>query len=184
VTGGSREVKIHHRRDFFIVSEGVVLKSARPLVVALAVMSAVAPSAGTAVARAACPQVGFTIVEPHASSLTRAVKFGGNQTIFVRRVPTTTTGDIVDIRLAANDDDATLLIKFSSAADQRLHEATTNHSGLRIAFMFNDEVLVNAVWEGPYGMDLGGSQVSIRHGMAQAQRLMKAIRGCTGAIAG
>jgi hypothetical protein len=50
-----------------------------------------------------------------------------------------------------NDDDATLLIKFTPAADQRLHDATTNHSGMRIAFLFDDEVLINSVWEGPYG---------------------------------
>lgn len=76
--------------------------------------------------------------EPHASSATRAIKVGRNQTIFVRRVPITTTRDIVRIRLVADDnDDASLLIKFTSAADQRLHDATTNHSGMRIAFMFN-----------------------------------------------
>jgi hypothetical protein len=141
------------------------------------------------VAHAACPQVGFTIVEPHASSATRPVSVGKDQTLFVQRVPITTTSEIVEIRLVADDnadgkDDASLLIKFTPAADQRLHDVTTNHSGLRMAFMFNDEVLTNVVWKGPYGVDPGGIQVSIRHGMAQARRLMTAIRGCIGTTAG
>src|SRR6516164_2063202 len=67
------------------------------------------------------------------------------------------------------------------AAAQRLHDATTNHSGLRIAFMADDDVLLNVVWEGPYGVDTDGTQVSLEHGMKRARRLMEAIRGCTGA---
>jgi hypothetical protein len=137
-------------------------------------------------AHAACPKVGFTVVEPQATAETRPLKVGGNQTIFVRREPITTTGDIIDIKLAGgggNDDDATLQIKFTAAADQRLHDATTNHSGMRLAFLFDDEVLINVVWEGPYGADLGGSQVSVQHGLKQAQSLMRAIRGCTAATA-
>jgi len=155
-----------------------MVKVSRGVIVAWTVIGALLSSTA---ARADCPQVGFTIVEPHASSATRPVKLGKTETLFVRRVPITTTSDIVDIRLVADgDDDASLLIKFTPAADQRLHEATTNQSGLRIAFMFNDEVLLNVVWEGPYGMDLGGSTVSKRHGMKPLQRLMTAIRGCTG----
>ncbi len=164
-----------------------MFKSAGLSVLALVLTSAVAPFSSGAVAHAACPQVGFTFVEPQASSATRAVRVGRNQTIFVRRVPITTTSDIVTIRLVADDDDAdnsaSLLIKFTPAADQRLHEATSNVSGQRIAFMLDDEVLLNVVWEGPYGMYLGGTRVSIQHGMEPARKLMKAIRGCTGGTA-
>jgi hypothetical protein len=78
-----------------------------------------------------------------------------------------------------DDDDANTQIKLIRAADQRLHDTTTNHSGMRFAFMFNDEVLNNVVWQGLYGTYLGGIQVSIPHGMKQAQKLMKAIEGCT-----
>jgi hypothetical protein len=114
---------------------------------------------------------------------------GKDQTLFVRREPLTTTSDIVEIRLGTDvssdsNDDASLYIKLNPAVDQRLHDVTTNHSGLRIAFMFNDEVLTNVVWDGPYGMDLGGVRVSMSHGIGQARRLMKAIQGCTGAAAG
>ena len=71
-------------------------------------------------------------------------------------------------------------MKFAPMADQRLHEATTNHSGMRIAFLFDDAVLLNFVWEGPYGMDTGGSQVSIRRGSQIARKLRDAIQGCMG----
>jgi hypothetical protein len=144
----------------------------------------VAVTFSSTVADAACPKVGFTVVEAHATSQTRSVRVGRNKTILVRRESITTTSDISDIKLEIggdNADDATFFIKFTAAADQRLHDATTNHSGMRIAFMFDDEVLNDVKWEGPYGMDIGGTQVSIRHGANQARKLMKAIRGCTAA---
>jgi len=140
-----------------------------------------------AVANAACPKVGFTVVESHATPETHAVKVARDKTIFVHRKAITATSDISDIKLVIggdNDDDAVILIKFTPVADQRLHDATTNHSGMRLAFLFDDAVLIDVVWQGPYGIDTGGGQLSIRHGMNQAQRLMKAIRGCTAANEG
>lgn len=103
---------------------------------------------------------GFTIIEPHASPATRPVKIGEDHTIFIRRVPITTISDIVKIRLVRelagpSNDAEDLLIKFSPTADQRLHDATTNHSGRRLVFMFNDEVLLNIVWDGAIGRMTG-----------------------------
>jgi hypothetical protein len=155
------------------------------LVILWAIFLGLAMTFSGGIIGASCPNVGFTVVEPHATSETRAIKVGKDRTIFVRREPLTTTSDISDISLARNhdlaDDDGTVQIKFIPAADQRLHDATTNHSGIRIAFLFNDEILINVVWRGPYGMDLGGSQVDIRHGLNKARELMKAIQGCTAA---
>ena len=157
----------------------------RLLVIGLAVISQFAPPSGNAIASESCPKVGFTVVEPHPSSETRAIKVGRGQTIYVRQVPITTTSDIVEIKLADHDDGdyATLLIKFTPPADQRLHEATTNHSGMRIAFMADDEVLLSVIWEGQWGMYTGGTQVSIQHGAKRARKLMKALQGCIGATA-
>jgi hypothetical protein len=158
---------------------------AKRWVVIWKIMLAVAVTSNDAVVNAACPKVGFTIIESHATAETRSVRAGNNQTIFVRREAITTTSDISDIKLAGTDgDDAVLLIKFIPAADQRLHDTTTNHSGMRLAFLFDDEVLINVIWQGRYGMDLGGSQVDIRHGIKQGRKLIQAIRGCTAAIAG
>jgi len=154
----------------------------RRSVLVLAEISQLALLCGSATAGASCPQVGFTFVEPQPSAETRAVKVGGNKTIYVRQVPLTTTSDIVAIILV--DDgalDASLRITFTPEADRRLHEATTNHSGSRIAFMAGDDVLLNVVWEGPYGMDTGGTKVSMHHGMKRAKKLMQALQGCIGA---
>lgn len=138
-----------------------------------------------AVAHASCPEIGFVVVESHATPETRPVRTGGNGTIFVQRVPITRTSDIVGLKLVDDGGgDASLLIKFTPAADQRLHVATTNHSGMHIAFLFGDEVLVDTVWEGPYGMYTGGTQVSISHGMRQARKLMKVFRGCAAPAGG
>jgi len=134
-------------------------------------------------ANAACPKVGFTVVEPRATPETRPLKVGRNQTIFVRRELITTTNEITEIKIKGAEDgaadDVLILLKFTPVADQRLHDATTNHSGMRIAFLFDDEVLSNIVWQGPYGMYTGGTQLSIPHGMPAARKLMKAIQGCT-----
>ena len=136
-----------------------------------------------AVANAACPEVGFAVVEPAATSTTRTVKASKNRSIFVQRDLITTTRDITEMKLFrpydGDKDDVTIQLKFAPSADQRLHEATTNHSGMRIAFLFDDQVLLNAVWEGPYGMDTGGSQVSLDHGLRIARKLRDAIKGCT-----
>jgi preprotein translocase subunit SecD len=133
-------------------------------------------------ADAACPKVGFTVVEPHATAATRSLKVGEHREVFVHRQWITTTSDISEIKVThphdGDDDDANIEIKLFPEADQRLHDTTTNHSGMRFAFLFNDEVLNNVVWQGPYGTYLGGIQVSIPHGMKEAQKLMKAIEGC------
>lgn len=133
-----------------------------------------------------CPDVGFTVVEPNASPAIRPARDRADHTINIRRDWITTTSDIAEIRIAppeyGDDGDVLILIKFTPEADQRLHDATTDRSGMRMAFMFNDEALLNFVWEGPYGMYTGGSQVSMQRGMKHAQRLMKEMRACKGVI--
>ena len=157
-------------------------KFAKLLIIGWAAILGLALVCGSAGAAAACPQVGFTIVEPHASAETRPVHWN-NQTIFVRRMPITKTSDITEIKLEGDDFDANILLKVNPAATKRLVDATNNHAGRRIAFMFNDEVLLNVQIPGSQGFDGSGEQVSIRHGMERARILMKAIRGCTGAPA-
>ena len=167
---------------------GMMFNLAKRLLIIWTILLGVAVTSNEAVANASCPKVGFVVVEPHATPETRPVRVGKNQAIFVRREAITTTSDITKIELAhprdGDDDDALIQIKLTPAADQRLHDTTTNHSGMRFAFLFNDEVLTNVVWEGPYGTDLGGIQVSVAHGMKQAKELMKAIEGCTSGAAG
>lgn len=131
-----------------------------------------------------CPEMGFTIVEPHPTSETRAVKWG-NETIFIHKVPITRTKDITDIKVVSDGksldgpDDALIRLKFTPTADQRLHAATANHSGMRIAFMFGDVVMNHVVWQGPYGMDLGGVRVSLNRGRQLAKALPDAVKGRT-----
>jgi antitoxin FitA len=163
------------------LSENAMFKSARLVILAWTAISALALTCGEAAADTSCPQVGFVIVEPHASAETRPVRVGKNQRIYVQRVPITKTRDIVDIKLGGNDFDANIQLKFTPAATERLIDATNNHAGRRIAFMYDDEVLVDVLIPGPNGFDADGAQVSIRHGMTIARKLMKAIRGCTGA---
>src|SRR5262249_54926591 len=132
-----------------------------------------------AAAERSCPSVEFTFVEPGASLESRPVKLG-EQSIFVRRTAITTTRDISEIKLAGDDYEALILIKFHPAAERRMLEATTDHDGLKMAFVVDDEVLLAFTWTGPYGIGPGGTQVSLLNGLARAQRLMESMKGCTG----
>ena len=122
--------------------------------------------------------MGFTVVEPKASPETRPLRIGKNHTIFIRRAALTTLADISEIRLAGDDFDTLILITFNPAAASRLHDATTDRSGRRMAFVADDNVVMAFTWEGPYGMDTDGSQLSIPHGIARARPLVEAIRRC------
>lgn len=46
--------------------------------------------------------------------------------------------------------------------------AAAHHSSMRIAFVVDDEVWLAFTWEGPLGIGLDGTQLSIRNGMARA----------------
>ncbi|MET0290777.1 MAG: hypothetical protein ABW136_00340 [Steroidobacteraceae bacterium] len=125
-----------------------------------------------------CPKVGFAVVEPQATRETRPVT-DGSRTIHVHRNLLTEAADIADIQLKNDRGDALLLIKFTPVAAKRLHEATTDRSGMRIAFLFGDTPLLSVVWEGSYGVPVTGSQLSINRGTEQARRMMAALNGCT-----
>jgi len=130
------------------------------------------------VGRSSCPRVDLTLVEPSASSETRAVKLG-EHTLFVRRAAITTTSDISDIKVAGDDADTSIQVKYKPDAAARLLDATTGHDGLKLAFVVDDDVWLSFTWQGPYGIGPAGTQLSLRHGMAKAQRLMESIRSCT-----
>ena len=162
-----------------------MLRSARLLAAAwTAVLGLSAVSSGASAAPA-CPNAGFTVVEPAASSQTRPVRTADHRTIYVDRSLITTTADITEIKFAAGDDeDALILIKFTPEAATRLQTATAGHSGMRVAFVSDDEVLLAVTWQGPYGMDTDGSQLSIPHGTARARAFVAAVQACKAAGGG
>ena len=129
--------------------------------------------------RSSCPRVEVTLVEPSASSETRPVKLG-QSTLFVRRNAITTTSDISEINVEGDDADVLIHINYAEAAAARLLEATTGHDGLKLAFVVADDVWLAFTWQGPYGIGPEGTQVSIRHGLAKAERLVEAFRTCAG----
>jgi len=154
-------------------------RSVRLTVMAMAAAIALAGSSGGAMAARACPEVGFTIVEPGASPQTRPVKFGGEQILQVRRDALTRTADIIEVKLEERGH-TVLQLKFQPDAGGRLEDATTDHDGWRLAFVADDEALLFVTWEGKYGMGREGAQVSMSDS-ARARRLFKSLRACIGA---
>jgi preprotein translocase subunit SecD len=121
------------------------------------------------------------IVEPKASPETRPVKTGGGHRAFVSRTPITATHDITDIKLAGDAYDTQVQLKFTPAAARRLHDATTNQSGLHIAFVVDDVAMSAVTWTGPYGMDADlGVQLSLGKPVPEVRRMVEAIQGCIG----
>jgi hypothetical protein len=156
-----------------------VFKRATLLATAGTVVLGIAAGCSEAAARSSCPRVDLTLIEQSASSETRPVKLE-DRTLFVRRSAITTVSDISEIKVKGDDADTLILIKYNPAAAARLLDATTDHDGLRMAFVVDDDVWLAFTWQGPYGIGPDGTQLSIRHGMARAQRLVQSIRGCTG----
>jgi Family of unknown function (DUF6152) len=142
-----------------------------------------AQSLSPGVVNASCPRVDLTVVEPSASSEARAVKLG-QHTIFVQRAAITTTSDISEIKVAGDDFDTLVRIKYKPDAAARLLDATTDHDGLKLAFVVDDDVWLFFTWQGPYGIGSDGTQLSLRHGMEKVQRLVESIRSCTDARTG
>ena len=162
-----REVMPFHRRS----------------ILAAMALATLMPPVRAARAAAPCPRIGFTLVERTANADTRAVKMNGGRIIFVRRQLLTNADDISQFKVSASPDgdpdDVIVSIKFTAAAAKKLADATTDRSGLRLAFVFNDEIVVAVTWEGRFGMPEDGAQLSVRRGMRQAKRLQRALMRCS-----
>jgi hypothetical protein len=149
------------------------------LAAALALLALSGPAAA-----GACPEAGFAEFKPTAWAQARPVKLGRHKTVFVQSPAITTTADITDIRLKGDEEDTLLLLKLKPEAAQRLHDATTNRSGMGLAFVADDRVVSAVTWTGPYGMDADlGIQLSMPHALARLRPVVEAIGKCVGAQA-
>ncbi|MGZ3274438.1 MAG: SecDF P1 head subdomain-containing protein [Caulobacteraceae bacterium] len=147
----------------------------------LGAMLACAIASGAAAAPS-CPNAGWVVVERKASAETRPVKDRPNHRIFVRRAQITTTADLTEIKLDGDAYDTLVQMKFTPEAAKRLHDATTDKSGLRIAFVTDDRVISAVTWTGPYGMDAEyGAQISLGRASSEVRPLVEAIQKCVGA---
>ncbi len=81
--------------------------------------------------------------------------------------------------MAGDDADTLIQIRYTETAAARLFDATTDQDGLKLAFVVDDDVWLAFTWRGPYGIERDGAQVSIRNGLAKAQRLVESLRGCS-----
>ena len=100
-------------------------------------VSALTPSSTDAIS--SCPRVELTVVEPSAPSDTRPVRLG-EETILVRRAAITTTSDFSEIEVAGVDADTLISIKYHPEVAAKLFDAATDHDGLNLAFVVDDDV--------------------------------------------
>jgi phage-related protein len=149
-----------------------------PLIVESSPAPVLALTLPSAIETGSCPRVELTRIEPTASSETRLVRLG-QQTVSVRRDAITTTSDISEIKVAGDDADTRVSIKYKAPGAARLLDATTDHDGVKLAFVVDDDVWLAFTWKGPYGIGPDGTQLSIQHGLSRAEKLMESIRSCT-----
>ena len=136
---------------------------------------------GQAAAAAGCPNAGWVVVEAKAAPETRPVTDRPKHTIFVRRAQITTTADLTEIKLDGDAYDSLVQMKFTPEAAKRLHDATTEKSGMRIAFVADDRVVSAVTWTGPYGMDAEyGVQISLGRATPDIRPIIEAIQRCVG----
>lgn len=138
-------------------------------------------AASAASAAPACPTAGFTVVERKASALTRDVLDGPRAKLHVHREQLTNISDLAGISVTTDAYDTQIQLKFTPEAAKRLHDATTNRSGMRAAFVIADRAVADATWEGPYGMDADlGIQMSLGRPVPQVRPLVEAVQACVG----
>lgn len=129
-------------------------------------------------ATGSCPRIEYGIFSSQASNSTRPVRHPQGRTIFLETTPLFRLQDIAQAHLGS--DGATVLMSVKADAAERLIHATTNNSGVRLAFVVDDEALMAVVWEGDYGFESGDLQLSFRSA-DMAQRLVSTIERCKGA---
>ncbi len=137
--------------------------------------------AGAAVAGPACPNAGFTVAELTPTPATHEIHGGPRGRLDVRREQITTTADIAEIKLGGDAYDTQVLLRLKPEAARRLHDATTNRAGMRVAFVVDDLALGLVTWQGPYGMDADlGLQLSAGRPAPEFQPLIEAVQRCIG----
>lgn len=151
-----------------------------PLIDAVPAARVAAPITMPAVTSGSCPRIDLTRVEPSPSADTRPVNLG-EQAVFVRSSAIASTSDIAELEVTGDDTDTLIRIKYKPEAATRVMDATTDHDGLKLAFVVDDDVWLAFTWRGPYGIGSDGTQVSLRHGLGKATRLVESLRRCIAA---
>ena len=146
--------------------------------VLLTVVALNASTAGAAVVAAQpCPRAEVVEVMPKASEETRPVTFGGG-TIHVSRAPITTLNDVVKVGL--NPPEA-ITLAFTREAGERMERITGSRPNFPMAFVVDNDALVNVVLQGGFGIGKGGLQVSVDSNFERVKRIYDTLSRCVAA---
>ena len=122
-----------------------------------------------------CPRIEFGVFHEEQKENTRSVRGPQGRTLFFEQTPITRLQDISRAHLGS--DEATVLVSLKAEAAERLKTVTTGNSGVRLAFVVDDEAVLAVVWEGEYGFESGEMQLSLRNEDV-AQKLVMTIGRC------
>jgi hypothetical protein len=117
---------------------------------------------------------------PQASPETRAVAYGGG-TIHVSRAPLSTLADIVDVHF---DPPWAIQLAFKPDVGERMERITGSRPTFPMAFVVDDEAVINVVLQGGFGIGKGGLQVSVDRNEERIKKIYDALSRCVGAAHG
>ena len=149
--------------------------SLRPIL--LTMVALYVSTAGAAVAAAQpCPRAEVVEVMSKASAETRPVTYQG-RIIHVSRAPLATLNDVVNVRL--NPPEA-IQLTFTREVGERM-ERITARPNFPLAFVVDNDALVNVVLEGGFGIGTGGLQVSVDSNFERVKKIYDALSRCVAA---
>lgn len=148
----------------------------RPILLTVAALYASTASA-TFVAAQPCPRAEVVEVMPKASAETRPVTYGSG-TIHVSKAPITSLNDVVKVGL--NPPEA-IMLAFTPEAGERMERITGSRPNFPMAFVVDNDALVNVVLQGGFGIGTGGLQVSVDSTFERVKRMYDTLSRCVAA---
>jgi hypothetical protein len=135
-------------------------------------------SAAPQVNAAQCPRAEVVEVMPKASADTRSVAYQ-NGTIYVSRTPISTLKDIAAVGFLPETPWA-LTLTFKPEVEDRMERITGSRPRFAMAFVVDNDAIVNVVLEGGFGIGKGGLQVSVDRNDERIRRIYDALSRCVG----
>ena len=139
-------------------------------------IAAVLLGAAPTVNAAQCPRAEVVEVMPKASAETRPVAYR-NGTIHVSLVPLSTLKDIASVAFDPETPLA-IVLTFTPDAEDRMERITGSRPSFPMAFVVDDDAVVNVVLEGGFGIGKGGLQVSVDKNEERIKKIYDALSRC------
>lgn len=123
-----------------------------------------------------CPRAEVVEVMPKASAETRPVAYQSG-TIHVSRTPISTLADIAAVDYDPETPWA-IVLAFTPEVEDRMERTTGSRPNFPMAFVVDNDAIINVVLQGGFGIGKGGLQVSVDRREERIKTLYDALSRC------